>query len=310
MTQLVSELLVIVMAFGAVTVVVFIAGQYMVTQGRLQRRATSTRSTQSTSDNDVLKGLQSVITSYFDEKRFQMEGPARAKIRQDLVRAGYFSVDAIRYYIFARVVAVTATPVVAYIAIGIEMAGYDWRLKLVLVLVALLLGFLLPDAYIARRQRHLVEKYRNVFPDMLDLMVVCVDAGLSLEGAFERLSSEITKRNREFGMNLLLLGAETRAGRTTAEALVSFADRLNLDEARSFAGMLSQSMELGTDVATALRVYSDEMRDRRLLRAEEKANQLPVKMVLPLGLFIFPVILGIVMVPVAIKLMTIVAVTK
>ena len=145
----------------------------------------------------------------------------------------------------------------------------------------------------------------DVFPDLLDLMVVCVDAGLSLEAALERISMEMLKQSRELGMNLVLLGAEMRAGRTMAESLSSLADRLGLDEARSFAAMLRQSIELGTDVAMALRVFSDEMRERRLMRAEERANQLPVKMVIPLGLFIFPVILLVIMFPVIVQLMTV-----
>jgi tight adherence protein C len=136
-------------------------------------------------------------------------------------------------------------------------------------------------------------------------MVVCVDAGLSLEAAIERLSAEVLKRNWTMGMNLLLLGAETRAGRGLADAMDSFAERLALDEARSFVAMLRQSVELGTDVGDSLRVFSDEMRDRRLMRAEERANQLPVKMVIPLGVFIFPVILMVALVPVAIKLLSV-----
>jgi len=101
-----------------------------------------------------------------------------------------------------------------------------------------------------------------------------------------------------------LMGVEMRAGRSTIDALGSLADRIIIDEARSLVAMLRQSIELGTDVGDALRVFSDEMRDRRLLRAEEVANQLPVKMVGPLGLFIFPVILGLVLLPAAIRLFT------
>ena len=103
----------------------------------------------------------------------------------------------------------------------------------------------------------------------------------------------------------MFLGAETRAGRSTADALGTFADRLNLDEARAFVIMLRQSLELGTDIGEALRVFSDEMRAKRLLRAEETANKLPVKMVIPLGGLIFPVILMVVMLPVIIRLLAV-----
>ena len=106
-------------------------------------------------------------------------------------------------------------------------------------------------------------------------------------------------------MNLLFLGAETRAGRSTADALGTFADRLNIDEVRAFLILLRQSLELGTDIADALRVFSDEMRIKRLLRAEETANKLPVKMVMPLGGLIFPVILMIILFPVIIRLLAV-----
>src|SRR5260370_21554864 len=139
----------------------------------------------------------------------------------------------------------------------------------------------------------------------LDVWVGGMEAGLSLEGALDRVSGEITRQNRHLGANLQILSAERRAGRSTIDALDSLADRLGLDEARSLSAMLRQSIELGTDVGDALRVFSDDMRDSRLMRAEERANQLPVKMVGPLGLFIFPVILGIAMVPVIIRLITV-----
>jgi tight adherence protein C len=304
MAQL-SPLLIMLLAFGAVTAAVFVIGQYVVTQARLQRRTVSGNDTDRGQGQGALDGVHALVTTYFDEKRFQMEGPAKAKLRRDLIRAGFFRLEAVNYYIFAKLAAVLVFPLVAYVAVEIFLVNYGWPVKLLIVAVALMIGFLGPDAYIARRQRTLAEKYRIVFPDVLDLMVVCVDAGLSLEAAFDRLSGEVTKRSREFGTNLLLLGAETRAGRTTADALVSFSERLGLDEARAFVAMLCQSIELGTDVGAALRVYSDEMRDRRLLRAEERANQLPVKMVLPLGLFIFPVILGLVLIPVLLRLMSV-----
>ena len=142
---------------------------------------------------------------------------------------------------------------------------------------------------------------------MLDLMVVCVDAGLSLEAALDRISGEIARQNRYLGTNLLIAGAEQRAGRSMVDALGSLADRMGLDEAHSLVAIMRQSIELGTDVGEALRVFSDEMRDRRLMRAEERANALPVKMVGPLGLFIFPVILGLILLPVILRLLMVLA---
>ncbi len=299
-----SQYLIILLAFGAVAAMVFVAAQYVSMYFKLQQRAGAIGSGRDGSSN-VLAGIHSFVSAHFDEKRFQLEGAVRAKLRRDLIKAGIFRADAVNYYIFARLALVVVLPLIAYLMTETVMVGQDWPLKLFIVVVAMLIGMLGPDAYIARRQRLLAGDYRIVFPDLLDLMVVCVDAGLSLEATFDRLSPEVMKRSRELGMNMIILGSEMRAGRTLSDALESFAERLGLDEARSFVSMLRQSIELGTDVGTALRVYSDEMRDRRLMRAEERANQLPVKMVLPLGLFIFPVILATVMIPVVLRLMSV-----
>jgi tight adherence protein C len=163
------------------------------------------------------------------------------------------------------------------------------------------IGVLLPDAYLSRRQAKLVKKYRLIFPDLLDLLTICISAGLSVEGSFERIREQMARRNRSLGRNIELMGAEMRAGRRTIEALNSLADRLGLDEASSFVTVLRHSVELGGDIASSLRVFSEDMRAKRMLLAEKKANELPVKMVLPLALGIFPVILLIVLLPIMLK---------
>jgi tight adherence protein C len=297
-------ILIALLALGAVAALVFVAGQYFSAQLHLQRRAGGPVAGTETTPA-LIESINTLVSTYFDENKFGLDGTVKAKLRRDLVRAGYFRADAVKYYIFAKVVMVVMVPIAGYVAAEIFMVGYGWPLKLGLVAILTVLAILATDAYVARRQRTLTDAYRILFPDLLDLMVVCADAGLSLDAAITRLSKELMKRNRELGMNLLLLEAETRAGRSTSDALESFAERLGLDEARSFVATLRQSIELGTDVGDTLRVFSDEMRDRRLLRAEERANQLPVKMVLPLGAFIFPVILITVLVPVLLRLMTV-----
>ena len=295
-----SPLLITIFAFGAVATAVFVIGQFLALQIRLQKRIAVPGRTRPASR--LASSFDSLVSTYFDEKRFGVEGSVRTKLRRELVRAGFFRADAINYYIFARLAAAVILPSTAYLLTEQLLAGTDWYLKLGVVVLAIMLGVLGPDAYIARRQTKLQQGFRIVFPDMLDLIVVCVDAGLSLEAALDRISGEMARQNRYLGINLALMGVERRAGRSTIDALGSLADRIIIDEARSLVAMLRQSIELGTDVGDALRVFSNEMRDRRLLRAEELANQLPVKMVAPLGLFIFPVILGLVLIPVVIRL--------
>jgi tight adherence protein C len=299
-----SPVLIALMAFAAVSGLVFVAGQYLVREIKVQRRIAAPIR-QAESGSSLLDGLNAVVLKYFNEKRFKVEGPVRSELRQKLLRAGFFHADAISYYIFWRIGLVIGLPVLGYAIAVILLYAYGPLAKLGLVVLMTVLAILGPDAYIARRQRLLTDEYATTFPDLLDLMVVCVDAGLGLEAALDRISREMIKKSRALGMNLLLLGAETRAGRSTIDALASFADRLGLDEARAFVGTLRQSIELGSDVGDALRVFGDEMRDKRLLRAEEQANKLPVKMVIPLGLFIFPVILLVILLPVIVKLTTV-----
>jgi tight adherence protein C len=297
-------MLIMVLAFIAVAAAVFVIGQVVAIQMRVRQRVAAHGRDVEAAPR-LTASFDALVSGFFDEKRFGVEGSVRAKLRRELVRAGFFRVDAINYYIFFRLAAVIALPVAAYLLAEQFLVNSEWYLKLGLVAAVMFLAVLGPDAYVARRTRKLQDGSRITFPDMLDLMVVCVDAGLSLEGALDRVSGEVMRQNRHLGTNLQLMGAETRAGRSTIDALASFADRVGLDEARSLVAMLRQSIELGTDVGDALRVFSDEMRDRRLLRAEERANQLPVKMVGPLGLCIFPVILALVLLPVLLRLMAV-----
>jgi tight adherence protein C len=301
-------LLVITIAFASVAIIVFVVGRYVATQASMQRRLpvpASTPQGASPSDIGVPNFFLTSLAGNLDEKKFGVEGPLRTKLRRDLTRAGYFSEHAIRLYILTRLGLVLVLPTIAYIFTEIFISDISFLSRIAIVAVAALIAILGPDAYISRQQGRLQQEYRLVFPDLLDMLVVCSDAGLSLDAAFARIQAEVTKQSRALGTNLVFLGAETRAGRSTADALGSFADRLNIDEARAFTIMLRQSLELGTDVGEALRVFSDEMRNKRLLRAEEKANKLPVKMVLPLGTLIFPVILMVIMVPVVIRLLSI-----
>lgn len=303
-----TPLLIAVMAFISVAFMIFILGRYVAGQMSMQRRlpvSTSTSRSINLSGTSAPNVVLDTLAASIDEKKFGIEGSLRAKLRRDLVRAGFFSDRAIPLYIFARLSTVIVLPLITFIMVEIFFAGISFYLNLAIVGLSALLAVLGPDAYIARRQRNLQGEYRLVFPDLLDMLVVCIDAGLSLDAALSRIQPEVSKQSSALGVNLNILGAETRAGRSTPDALGTFADRLNIDEARSFSILLRQSLELGTDVSDALRVYSDEMRAKRILRAEETANKLPVKMVIPLGTLIFPVILILVLYPVIIRLLAI-----
>ena len=140
------------------------------------------------------------------------------------------------------------------------------------------------------------------FPDFIDLMIVCAEAGLGPRAAIDRLSREIAKTYPILGAHLYLASVEIRAGSSLHQALFNLSRRTQVEEAATLASLLEQTEQLGTSVTDALRVYRDEMRERRVLRAEEKAHSLPAKLVLPLGIFVFPVLLIVILLPAIIRI--------
>lgn len=156
------------------------------------------------------------------------------------------------------------------------------------VLVAGICGFYFPNILlhyktIARKNRILEN-----FPDALDLIIVCVEAGMGLDAAINRVGDEIKLSNRILSEEFRLLGLELRAGKMRKDALKNLAMRTDLEDVNSLVTLLIQTEKFGTKVGQALRVYSDSMRTKRFQRAEEIASKLPIKLVFPLVIFIFP----------------------
>ncbi|MGH6934444.1 MAG: type II secretion system F family protein [Dongiaceae bacterium] len=152
----------------------------------------------------------------------------------------------------------------------------------------------------AKRQRLI----REGFPDSLDLLLICVEAGLGLDAAISKVSSELSLAHPILAEHYRFVGAELRAGRSRHEALRGFSDRTGVDEVRSLVTLLIQSDELGTSIAQALRVHAFEMRAQRLLRAEEKAHKIPVKLAFPLMFGLIPVVFMVTLTPAIIKFVT------
>jgi tight adherence protein C len=149
-------------------------------------------------------------------------------------------------------------------------------------------GFYLPDLYLQRRISARKRKIFEGFPDALDLMVVCVEAGMGLDAAIKRVGDEMVLKNKVLSDEFRILSLELRAGKARADALRNLASRTDLEDVSSLVTLLIQTDRFGTRIAQALRVHSDAMRTKRYQRAEEMAAKLPVKMVFPLIFFIFP----------------------
>ncbi len=247
---------------------------------------------------DLGEAENRLIRRYFEITRRDQNANST---QNRLIRAGYFG---------AR--AVTVFQVVRALLCGVVMVAAAWALdrfapqmsRLAILLVAMIATgatFVLVNIYIDRRGDAKEREYRRLFPDFMDMLIVCLDAGMSIEAAANRVAREFVQKRQDFGLHLSIMMLEVRGGRRLREALTNLATRLRIDEARALAVLFRQSEELGTSVTLTLRVYSKEMRDLRLVRAEEKANALPIKMLLPLGAFLFPVSLIIVLVPIVLR---------
>jgi tight adherence protein C len=293
-------------AFMAVAGIAFAVGQLVTSRNRLQRRlpAAGARISEALTGASG-DGIGALVAQRFTEDRFGIGQGFRQELKLKLVRSGYFGPNAVQFYVFARICAVIAVPSIVLLTCALLLPNLS-TLEFVLAAAASAgVGVLGPDAYLSHRQSKQIGEYRLNFPDLLDLLTVCVTAGLTVEASFES-RDRLSKRSRALGRNIELMGAEMRAGRSSVDALASFADRLGLDEAGSFVAVLRHSVELGGDVAATLREFSEDMRSKRMLLAEKKANELPVKMVIPLALGIFPVILMIVLLPVILNLLRLV----
>jgi len=227
------------------------------------------------------------------------EGDKR-QLRQRLLQAGFLDPRAVAFFFIARLAAAAVLGGLAFMLSPMLLPGPDGTAWMI-AWVGGLLGYFGPNIYVNRRIAARQVEHRTGFPDFMDLLVVCADAGLSMEAALDRVGRELGDSYPSLSANVYMTTLEMRAGRTLSEALEHFGDRLGLEEARSFATLLQQSEELGSSLTEALRVYSDDMRHKRMSRAEEKAYSLPARLSVPLMVCIFPVILLVIMLPVYVR---------
>ena len=230
----------------------------------------------------------------------------QSSVRLSLVRAGFYDPRSVTYYFGARIF--TALILAVIVVVGFPLINTNEKiiplgLLPVLAVFAGACGYLAPAFYLSRRTHNRQLRIREGFPDALDMMLVCVEAGLGLAAAIERVGTEMAKANGVLAENLKLVGMETRAGKTRQEALRNLGSRTGVEDVKSFVTMLIQTEQLGTSIAETLRVYAFEMRNRRMLRAEEQANKLPVKIVLPLAGCILPCLWIVIFTPLVIKIM-------
>jgi tight adherence protein C len=219
----------------------------------------------------------------------------RNKASQRLVHAGIRNANALTGFYAIKTILIILLPGTVLLVATI-FPHFTTRQVAFALLLTVFLAVTLPDAVLENLARKRIRKLRHGFPDALDLLVVCTEAGLGLNLAIERVSQEIEDNHPELSQELQLVNAQIRAGVQREDALRDLAQRTGLEDIRGLVGLLTQSMRLGTGVADTLRIYSEEFRDKRMQRAEELAAKIGTKMIFPLVICLFPgffvVILG------------------
>jgi tight adherence protein C len=237
----------------------------------------------------------------YTAKNYSTENTGETKeLRRRLIQAGFLDARAAGLFFLARGIGAIVLGVAAFLLAPLALRD-DSNMFWPMVMMGCILGYFMPSVYLSRRIAGRQVEHRSGFPDFMDLLVVCADAGLSMEAALDRVGRELSDSYRSLSANIHMATLEMRAGRTLSETLDHLADRLGLEEARSFATLLQQSEKLGSSLTEALRVYSDDMRHQRLSRAEEKAYSLPAKLSVPLTLCVFPVVIIVIMLPVYVR---------
>ncbi len=227
-----------------------------------------------------------------------------ARLRLNLIKAGYMDPKMVGYFFVIRFIMLAVFAGMAFAYSEIFSPHATLVNTIVFSFMSGALGYFMPGLILQRKIRTKQTEYRNGFPDFMDLMIVCSDAGMSMEASIDRVSRELALSYPSLSEHLHLVTIELRAGRNLESSLKSLAERLGLEEVRAFATLLQQSRELGTSLSGALRVFSDEMRHKRMSRAEEKAHALPAKMSVPVTVCILPVVLLIAIIPVIVKMST------
>jgi len=222
------------------------------------------------------------------------QGDSRDKLL--IIRAGYRNPDTILTIRGLKIVVPIAGLAAVYFT-GLYRAN-----PYMFVPLGLLLGYLIPDFWLTWKVRSRQRRLRRALPDALDLLVICVEAGLGLDQALMKVSQELRITHRELSDEFQLVNLEMRVGKTRIEALHELGRRTGLDDIKSLVAMLVQTERFGTSIAQSLRVYSDDMRIRRRQRAEEMSAKTTVKMVPPLVFFIFPALMVVILGPAVITL--------
>ena len=230
------------------------------------------------------------------------DGEERARVQDQLIHAGFRSRKALPYFYGIKTLLAIGLPLAVFVA---SRWIPDWTLNTLIfaMVLAAMIGVAAPNFVLEKIRINRVRKLRNGFPDALDLLVVCVEAGLGLGSAIDRVARDLDVSHPELAEELNLVNVEIRAGVERPVALKNLAARTGVEDIRGLVALLVQTMRFGTSVADALRVYSEEFRDKRMQKAEEAAAKIGTKLIFPLVFCLFPSFFIVAIGPAVLRLM-------
>jgi tight adherence protein C len=252
------------------------------------------------------KVRQEIVSAQFAKKLKDIMGitkdPLKAKeLKKKLVQAGHYGDRALTTFIIFKVAAPVVLPILTFPILW--FSNVSGLMKPLVMYAPIGLGFYLPNLVLNHKIQVRQKKINEGLPDALDLLVVCVEAGLGLNAAMKRVAEDCKVNNPVLSQEFMLVNLEILAGLDREQALRNLAERTGVDDLSNLCAILIQADKFGTSIATALRVQSETLRTKRRQRLEEKAAQTPVKLIFPLLLFIFPALMVVILGPAIIQVM-------
>ncbi|MDH5585645.1 MAG: type II secretion system F family protein [Nitrospirota bacterium] len=302
-------LLISVLVFVVILVVGWVLYSYMESRDKIKDwgirakgQSLSQVTAQKKDDQRSLKNIGMQILEQLGQVNKPKDQAVTARVKASLASAGYRASRAVVVFFGARIFLAILFGVVFLVLGSDAMDGKDPMYFPIVLIGVMVVGFYLPQFWLSSAIEKRKERLVNGFPDALDLMVVCVEAGLGLDQAIARVGQEVKEGHPDLGEEFLLLNLELRAGLSREQGLRNLVNRTDLEDIRSLVALLIQTDRFGTSIGQALRVHSDSMRLKRRLKAEERGAQLPVKLMIPLILFIFPALIVVIIGPGAINI--------
>ena len=293
--------------FVAVAILVFLFERWMQKRIVSRKVAEYLTSSQRPLKSSVFKTYGNSIFDALMDFSLKLSLPDKAENQQRLLlkflRAGIYVNSAFRIYFGVKGLLTIGSSVVMAIQLSIFSPTLSLTMFALYVVLAAAIGYYLPNLYLHYRVEYRKRKNQDVLADFVDLLIICIEAGMGLDAALSKIQNEFAQNNAIFSRELHITNLEIRAGSGRNVALKNLALRVDLEDLRNLVTMLVQVDQFGTSVANSLRIHSAVMRTTRMQRAEKIAGKIPVKMLIPMALCIFPGFLAVILGPAGIQIM-------